>query len=313
MKEEILVTIKCAVYNHEQYLKQCLDGFVMQKTNFRFEVILHDDASSDSSAKIIREYTEKYPDLIIPICESENQYSKGGFELMAKIMDEHIRGKYIAICEGDDYWTDPYKLQKQVDYLESHPECGLVYTQINQFDQETQKLSLGWARQSDFDDAITRDNPIPTLTTFFRKSLYDSYLNEVKQNSNWKVGDFPLWLYLAYNSKIKCLDDITGVYRILLHSASHSTDVKKIYLFSLSVYDVRKYFINKYHREDLFPKVKQLEINDLFKLCVRYNKNLSWRIFKFAKDNSALNMKVIIKCLIYSTKIGRVFHLWKYK
>ena len=119
-----LVTIRCITYNHEPYIRQCLEGFVMQKTNFPFEAIVHDDASTDGTAAIIREYAEKYPDIIKPIYETENQYSKHDGSLQ-RIMNAHIRGKYVALCEGDDYWVDPLKLQKQVDLLEGNPSVSL--------------------------------------------------------------------------------------------------------------------------------------------------------------------------------------------
>ena len=118
MESKIIVSIQCLVYNHEPYLRKCLDGFVMQKTNFKFEAIVHDDCSTDGSAAIIREYAEKYPDIIKPIYETENQYSKHDGSL-DRIMDSACKGKYIALCEGDDYWTDPLKLQKQYDVLEN--------------------------------------------------------------------------------------------------------------------------------------------------------------------------------------------------
>lgn len=111
----IMVSIRCTVYNHEPYLRDCLEGFIMQKTNFRIEAIVHDDASTDGSATIIKEYAEKYPDIIKPIYEVENQYSKHNGSL-ERIMNEACKGKYIAFCEGDDYWIDPLKLQKQVDF-----------------------------------------------------------------------------------------------------------------------------------------------------------------------------------------------------
>ena len=125
-----LVAIHCFVYNHEPYLRDCLEGFVMQQTNFTFVAIVHDDASTDGSAAIIREYEEKYPHIFKPIYETENQYSKRDGSI-DRIMNEAIEAtgaKYVAMCEGDDYWTDPYKLQKQVSYMEEHPECALVYT-----------------------------------------------------------------------------------------------------------------------------------------------------------------------------------------
>ena len=118
-QQPLMVTIRCTVFNHERYLRECLEGFVMQKTNFRFEAIVHDDASTDGSAAIIKEYAEKYPDIIKPIYETENQYSKHDGSL-GRIMRKHTHGKYVAFCEGDDYWTDPLKLQKQVDALENN-------------------------------------------------------------------------------------------------------------------------------------------------------------------------------------------------
>ena len=115
IKKNILVTVKCTVYNHEPYLRQCLDGFVMQKTNFAFEVLVHDDASTDGSKAIIEEYAERYPNIIKPMYETVNQYQIGGFYRIIQLMNKYVQGKYIAICEGDDYWIDPLKLQKQVD------------------------------------------------------------------------------------------------------------------------------------------------------------------------------------------------------
>lgn len=136
-----LVSIRCTVYNHEPFLRQCLDGFVMQKTTFPFEAIVHDDASTDGSAAIIREYAEKYPDIIKPIYETENQYSKHDGSI-GRIMDAamHPNSKYIATCEGDDYWTDPNKLQLQVDFLETHPDYFLSSHNFSVYYQETKTI-----------------------------------------------------------------------------------------------------------------------------------------------------------------------------
>ena len=139
-EEPILVAIQCAVYNHEPYLRQCLDGFVMQKTNFRFVAIVHDDVSTDNSAAIIREYAEKYPDIIKPIYEKENQWSKHDGSL-ERVLDKAFKAtcaKYVAWCEGDDYWTDPFKLQKQVDFMEAHPECTVTFHRYDILRQEEQ-------------------------------------------------------------------------------------------------------------------------------------------------------------------------------
>lgn len=122
MGEVVAVSIICNAYNHEKYIAQCLDGFVMQKTNFAFEVLVHDDASTDGTANIIREYEKKYPQIIKPIYQTENQYSKGG---ITRFQYPRVKGKYIAFCEGDDYWTDPLKLQKQYNALEANPDVDI--------------------------------------------------------------------------------------------------------------------------------------------------------------------------------------------
>ena len=124
--QPLMVTIRCITYNHEPYIRECLEGFVMQKTNFRFEAIVHDDASTDGTAAIIAEYAEKYPDIIKPLYETENQYSKRDGSLR-RIMNAHMHGKYVAMCEGDDYWIDPLKLQKQVDFLETNPDYSMCF------------------------------------------------------------------------------------------------------------------------------------------------------------------------------------------
>jgi len=124
MSKNIVVSVICNAFNHEPYIRAALEGFVMQKTNFAFEVLIHDDASTDKTAEIIREYEVKYPELIKPIYQTENQYSKDR-GLVSKIQYGRMKGQYIAFCEGDDYWTDPLKLQKQVDALEAHPEADM--------------------------------------------------------------------------------------------------------------------------------------------------------------------------------------------
>lgn len=137
MTDEIMVSVLCTAYNHEKYIRHCLDGFVMQKTNFRFEVLINDDASPDNTAAIIREYEEKYPEIIKPIYQTENQYSKG-ISINKQILTPKAQGKYIAICEGDDYWTDPLKLQKQVDALESHPNCHMSVCRVSRVSEDEQ-------------------------------------------------------------------------------------------------------------------------------------------------------------------------------
>lgn len=121
-----LVSISCITYNHVKYIRDAIEGFLMQKTTFPIEILIHDDASTDNTATIVREYEVKYPQLIKPIYQTENQYSKKDGTI-GRIQRGRARGKYYATCEGDDYWTDPLKLQKQVEYLEENTDCSLCF------------------------------------------------------------------------------------------------------------------------------------------------------------------------------------------
>lgn len=247
--KEPIVSIICLAYNHAQYIKSTLDGFVMQKTDFPIEVLIHDDASTDETADIIREYEKKYPAIIKPIYQKENQYSKK-VPIGVTYIYPKVKGKYIALCEGDDYWTDPLKLQKQVDFLESHPDYALVYTRTYLYIQEKEAIeqdTFGFEYQGY--TSLLATNCIPTLTTCIRTSAMLQYIDDVKpQHKNWLMGDYPAWLWIAYHYKIKFMPDITSVYRILKESASHSQDLSKYENFVLSEIDMKKYYIQKFNQ-----------------------------------------------------------------
>jgi glycosyltransferase involved in cell wall biosynthesis len=188
-----MVSIDCTTYNHAPYIRQCLDGFLMQKINFPIEVLVHDDASTDGTADIIREYEQKYPDIIKPIYQSENQYSNGINNSLTYNFPR-VRGKYIAFCEGDDYWVDPYKLQKQVDFLEKNSEYGMCYTKVKTYIQRRNKyLKKTFGGNSVAFSELIYDNTIPTLTVCLKKKLLRQYYKEIKPESKeWLMGDYPL-------------------------------------------------------------------------------------------------------------------------
>ena len=271
-----LVAIRCITYNHEPYIRDALEGFVMQQTNFPFVAIVHDDASTDGTAAIIREYAEKYPDIIKPIYETENQYSKRDGSL-DRIMDEACEAtgaKYIALCEGDDYWTDPLKLQKQVDFLESNNSYSACLTWYATYNENKKKFLavLGEDYQS-LRDMLWRDLQFGTATLVIRKELYDMYNIDIKPyEKDWLMGDKPLVLYMATQGIVKTLNDCTSVYRILETSASHSDDINLQLRRARNTIDIYHYFAEKYLDNDSVLKEK-IEGGFLYRAYLIYISN----------------------------------------
>lgn len=249
-KEKPLVSIFCLTYNHAPYIRQCLDGFLMQKATFTYEVIINDDASTDGTTEIIREYEEKYPDIIKPIYHEENLYSKGERGFWQKYCFPKSKGKYIALCEGDDYWIDPLKLQKQVDFLEKHPEYVLVYTNAEKVNSKSKRVlrnSLKGYSGNITKYLFYKGNPVITATTCFRRQYLLEYQEEIKQIPfKMKMGDLPLWIYLSLQGKFKYLNDRTTAYRVLQESASHSKSKEKVVSFILNTKDIFVYFNDRY-------------------------------------------------------------------
>jgi glycosyltransferase involved in cell wall biosynthesis len=217
----ILVTVRCLAYNHAPYIRQCLEGFVMQKTSFRFQVIIHDDASTDGTDDIIREYAEKYPDIIVPIFETENQYSKRNGAI-SRQMNRLMKGTYAAYCEGDDYWTDPLKLQKQVSFLEQHPDYIMACNRTQLFSQKKgrfvgETLCYSSDRDISAEDTILHGGLyIPSCSSVYRWDIRDSFTDYCK---NSPVGDYPLQIMCAMKGKIRYFSDCMSVYRIDIHTS----------------------------------------------------------------------------------------------
>ena len=209
-----LVAIRCITYNHEQYIRDALEGFVRQKTNFPFVAIVHDDASTDSTAEIIKEYAKKFPSIIFPIIETENQYHKPNNPI-GKIMKEAITeagAKYIAMCEGDDYWTDPYKLQKQVDFLNANSDYSMCFHAVNVLVESVLKINNNFNCITDREfkaKEIFEKWTIPTCSVVYRKQCID-YKAE---HPDFIVGDNVLFAACISQGKIFGFHDIMGVYR----------------------------------------------------------------------------------------------------
>ena len=237
-KVKPLVAIHCLVYNHEPYLRDCFEGFVMQQTTFPFVAIVHDDASTDNSAAIIREYEAKYPHIFKPIYEKENLYRKGGFVLINEVMNTAIEttgAKYVAMCEGDDYWIDPLKLQKQVDFLEANPEYSMCFHKVRTLDVQIgdmlDDLDTQMVGHSTIEDLALR-NYIHTPSVLYR--IYPMVYDKIQEMGNCCLGDYILWMFLAEKGPIFKLDEHMSVYRfgcgIWTSSPSYKNYINFIYV-----------------------------------------------------------------------------------
>ena len=209
-KNDILVSVCMVVYNQEQYVREALDSVLMQKVNFPIEVIISDDCSKDATPQILQEYAVAYPDVIKPILGKQNV----GYPNNQRRSLEAAQGKYIALCDSDDYWTDPYKLQKQVDYLESHPECAICFHNVMHiYDGTTAHRSLlvplDFPSELTIEDVISRRWFLATNSEVFRREYisfpdwYDSVLHI----------DYVLNLLISQYGALHYMPDVMSVYR----------------------------------------------------------------------------------------------------
>lgn len=273
-----LVSIVTLAFNHGRYLRQCLDGFVMQITDFTFEVIIHDDASTDDTAQIIREYEEKYPHIFRPIYQTENQYSKG-VAIGATYLYPAVRGKYICECEGDDWWTDPYKLQKQVDFMESHPDYSLCCTAYGSMRMKDGFVKNEKGVETDITlRQLMKKNLIGTLTVMYRKELHQEYMEQVLPvMPKFRMGDIPLWLFMASKGKIRKLADQTAMYRKLEYSASHSDDFNRQLEFLLDASRIRLW-MNGYLAAGYALYLKMIMYSDVLSFCRKWSRSHGGRM-----------------------------------
>lgn len=297
-----LVSVACITYNQDAFIRQCLDGFICQKTSFPFEVIVHDDCSTDSTAIILKEYVNIYPDFILPIYQTINQYSKG-LNPFSEFVFPKCRGKYIAICEGDDFWTDPFKLQKQVDFLESNDDYGLVHHEADYLFQKNGQLikdhhkanRIIISEGSVFDELLIGQNNLYTPTVMFRTSLLDYYyaINETIRDG-FLMGDYVMWLEFSQHCKFKYINESMATYRVLENSASKSTSYEKTMNFVNSYYDIKLFFLKEYPIKNITIEViEQMRLSGKVSIAMKYEKNSEAR--RFASKLKITNWRVLLK------------------
>lgn len=249
MDNDVIVSILMPTYNHEKYISQSIESVLAQKTNYSYELLIHDDCSTDGTLTIAESYATKYPDKIKLFTEKENQ----GLMKSYKRLIEQSNGKYLAIWESDDYWLDKNKLQIQIDFLETNPDYGIVAGDIITIDDEGNEIKKGGFNN---DKALTDFWYTKFLglsgfegacAVIFRKDLFSSYCNINDYiDLRFKTFDHPTWLSISYHSKCKMIPKILAAYRHTSTSLSNNIYFEKHMDFIFNIVEIEKYIIEKY-------------------------------------------------------------------
>jgi len=247
-----IVSVKMITYNHEPYIAQAIEGVVKQETEYPFELIIGEDCSTDGTREIVLDYQRKYPDIIRVVISDKNVGIKKNGRRTSKL----CRGKYKAWCEGDDYWHHSKKLQKQVDYLEAHPEVGLVHSEcdfhfvksnkkVANFYEETGKCCKD---ENIAEKLIDMRYTIITCTVCVRKNIIEKFILDYPElfSEEWPFGDLQCWLGVALNSSVFFFQDSLATRRVLPESASHFTNIDKRIHFCEKTRDLRILCIEKF-------------------------------------------------------------------
>ena len=327
MPENFLVVVRCMTFNHHAYIEDAMNGFCIQKTNFPYLCIVMDDCSTDGEQEVIKNYVFEHfnsiadketDDYVLNLCQHQinencyfavfylkyNHYSIGKkHDKISYYSKWQDTCKYIALCEGDDYWIDKNKLQIQVDFLEENEEYGMCYTKVKRYVQGEKKF-LGkdfGEKVNGFEDLLKNDSRIPTLVVCIRKTIYEDYMKDIKPPIHgWLMGDYPMWLYCMHETNVKFFDCVTGVYRILEESASHHTNIEKQILFIKSYFDIKTFFANKYDIKYQFNQPYSFSVFYVYigYLRKKYDKEVAkkMRMAYRILSNRPLKMKVYYLC-----------------
>ncbi len=269
--KDIMVSIVCLTYNHARYIRDCLDGFLKQKTEYPFEIVIHDDASTDGTAEIIKEYEANYPAIVVPIYQSQNQFKLK--KIFPQIVFPKLRGKYIAICDGDDYWIDEYKLQKQTAFMEKHQECSMIFhggfeeAADNSYRREisTFKESGFYSQEENILAGLGTNFPISSSMLWRKKVMLEApefFLFP-------KAIDYSIRQLCASKGEIYYLDEIMSVYRTGTAESFMKETEKNVQFYKDYVLEML-YFFEKYNEYTDYKYRKILEkkiISDYYGLC----------------------------------------------
>ena len=303
---EPVLSICCITYNHEKYIGKCLESFISQKVSFPIEIVISNDCSTDNTQEIINDFKERYPALIRDVSPSKNLGAINNFYYALS----QCKGKYIAYCEGDDYWIDENKLQMQVDFLEKNPEYGMCYTNFNLVSEKSKNIkqkALDTKKWNLKNWIISPGYTCPP-SWCYRKEL----IKKIPKIDSCD-GTFIYFAVFLYNTKVHCFkNSVTSCYRILKESASHSVSAKKIFMREVNLYDVKMKLAKCYLQDDISYLLKQNFFSAIWKLAILTG---DVDLVKQIKTECATKNTIFLVKL-FSNKIGKkiiyIFYRIKY-
>lgn len=235
-----LVSVCMTAYNHAPYIRQAIGGVLAQQAPFGVELVLGEDCSTDGTAEICREYAARYPGRIRLVTSAQNV----GWRANYRRTFEACRGKYVAYCDGDDWWTDPCKLRMQVALMEADPGCGMCFTRaVDYFEDTGRTAPFPDEPYTDFERMLCK-TPVANCTTLARRELVAAYYAEVRpeEHPEWLTDDWPMWLWFARQGRVRFLDAVTASHRRLPRSVSHSPAYRKRIAFCDSLMAISLWF-----------------------------------------------------------------------
>lgn len=242
---DVMLSVVMTTYNHEAYIAEAIESVLMQHTTFDVEIVVGEDCSSDATRSIVESYCAQYPERVRLVGSEHNVGMRANYRRTI----EAARGRYVAMLDGDDYFTASDKLQRQVELLERRADIGMCYTRSRRVDERGEATIYPEGECATSFEAMLRRNPAENCTVVARRDMVLRYYAEIRpeEHPEWLTDDLPMWLWFAANSRYEAIDSITAVHRVLRYSVSHNPDYRRKIAFCDSLADITLWYDERYN------------------------------------------------------------------
>lgn len=308
---EVMVSVIMTTYNHERYIAEAIESVLRQQTSFGVEIVVGEDCSTDRTMAIVRDYERQYPDGIRVVTSAENV----GWRRNYRRTIAAARGKYIALLDGDDYFTHRKKLQMQVELLEQYPDVGMCYTRSERRDEEGGVTLYPESEDcpTTFEAMLWR-NPAENCTVVARRELVEEYYAEIRpdEHPEWLTDDLPMWLWFAARSKYMAIDCPMAVHRVLKRSVSHDEDYRRRIAFVDSLADISLWYDERYNDRKLHDELQHSKHNTAL-WVLSYNGSVGEYVARWWHDVEVYRplVKNIASYGLFAKKI--LWRMWRKK